>query len=192
MVQQLAVRQRDQRLIFRVGQAASGHPGDLHLLDRSPHVLRPGPVPGHVLVVENGDHAAGLPEDVYHLVEELPSRVELLALCVQRVGAVLPYDHDAVNRQRIPAATERGRQRRIERHGMLLRGVDADVVLENLHQVHRHHFAARLLEMVVELLAFQELRAVAEAVAAGTVGGENDGQFGPAFRRVDLHRCVWQ
>ena len=44
MIQPLPVRQGNQRLVFRVGQAASRHPGDPHLANGPPHVFRPCPV----------------------------------------------------------------------------------------------------------------------------------------------------
>ena len=116
-----------------------------------------------MLVVEDGHDAAGLPEDADHLVEQLAPGIELLPLFVQRIGPVLPDDDHAIDRQRVPSAAERGRDGRIERNVVLLRGGDTDVVGGDLLEVDGDDVAARRLEVIVELLAFEELGAVADA-----------------------------
>ena len=79
------------------------------------------------------------------------------------------------------------------RHVMLLRGRDANIVGSDLHQVHRDDIAARRLKMVVELLAFQKLGAVANAVTGRAVLRQNHRQFGTPRRgsllRVRRFHC---
>ena len=183
VVQALAVRERRERLKFSVGQAAAGHPRDLQLLDCPPHVLRPAPVPTHMLIIEDRHDAPGLPEHVYNLVEQLAAGIQLLALRVERVRAVLTDDHDAVDRQLIASQAQSRRDGREERDVVFLRDGDPDVVPGDLHQMHRDNIAPRPLEMVVELLPFEELRAVTDAMAGRSVLRQDNGKLWPPAGR---------
>src|ERR1051325_10481506 len=70
-----------------------------------------------------------------------------------------------------------------------LGGLEADVGLGYLDEVHRHHVAERRFEMVVELLALHELGRVANPVAAGKIGRDDHRELWPAPCWLLLTHC---
>ena len=80
--------------------------GKPQFLRRIHHALGPVPVPGQVLVVENGDRSAAASEDVDRLLEKLKTRVEGLAFFVSWVPAVLADQQNAVDGKPVSPARE--------------------------------------------------------------------------------------
>ena len=71
------------------------------------HRLRLFEAVGEVLVVVYRDGAAVLFKDLHDFLEELVARIELLALLVTRIIAVLADHQDGVDREFVAAAAER-------------------------------------------------------------------------------------
>src|SRR5262245_48318978 len=98
-----------------------------------------------MLVVEQGDSPATLPEHAYRLLEKFVARIERLALFVSWIPAVLADDQHGIDRELRLSQRESFRDGWINFHTMPLRAVTAEVALRKLIHVERGQFHRRTI-----------------------------------------------
>ena len=161
------------------GQRRTGHKGEIEFARNIVHLLAPVPVPGKVLVVEYGRALAGSAIDRGDLFEKLVARVEVLALFVVAVAAVLADEQDAVDGQIGSVQRQGVGDGGVDRHvGKAGRSILAQIAFGTLIHVQRDQIHGRVVVPAVPAVAFEE--AVADVLGVGVLAvlGDDAGDFG--------------
>jgi hypothetical protein len=181
-------RQLDLRPTPRDRQARSGHEWKPELPGRGHHVESLGAIVRQVLVVEYRHGLAGSAKHVNDLLEEFEPRVELLALRVVPVVAVLRDDEDTVHGQ-LPRAERQGLgDGRAVADAVVLRDPLAQVLRPNLIDEEGREFGVREVIPVRGQVSAQESPANVVGMGQVVIGRGNERQF--AFRGCRPSRGV--
>src|SRR5260370_38805800 len=102
-----------------------------------------------MLVAEDRHAFAAGPESIGNLEEQFVTRIEMLALLVPRILAMLADQEHAIDGK--PGASQRQAfpNGRIDRHMVLAGHLTAHVVVRYLSRVHRHDFRARARRLAI-------------------------------------------
>ena len=120
------------------GKRGPGQQRESHGMGRIHHLLGPLPLPGQVLVVEDGDRSAVLLEDLHDLLEEFVAGIECLPQFVDRILPVLADQEHPIHVQLVPAAAQRFGDGGVEGEAEFLRAGAAQVILRELVHVGRY------------------------------------------------------
>src|SRR6267142_1668938 len=134
-----------------------------------------------MFVAEDRHALAASPEGIGNLQEQFIARVEMLALLVPRILAMLADQEHAIDGKPGAAQCQAFPDGGIDRHVVLAGHIAAHVVLRYLSRVHRYDFRARAWRLTVLAKAFQVFAYDDVSMRVGPVFGYDRGD--PFCRR---------